>query len=134
MKNTLTKLIALTLVAITLFAIALPAGAESRNAQIEYIPTSVTVSGTTVKIEGYFYNGTGYTVSNFTDFVLQLRQDYSLVLEIEFDSLQYFSIAPGGRVNYSFTVTNVRGLNSGYYNCYLNNIYADCSFTYRYRR
>lgn len=132
MKN-IRKLIALALIAVTLFTFAAPALAASRSAQIEYIPTSVTVSGTTVKIEGYFENNTAKTVSSFTDFEMSLRQGASLVLEIEFDSLQYFSIAPGGRCYYNFTVTNVYGLNSGYYNCTLNNIYADCAFTYRYR-
>lgn len=132
MKN-IRKLIALALIAVTLFTFAAPALAASPSAQIDYVATSVSVVGTTVKIKGYFQNNTSKTVSNFTDFDMTLWQGRSKILAVEFDALQYFSLAPGGRINYDFTVTNVYGLNPGYYFCSQHGIYADCAFTYSYR-
>lgn len=135
MKNTMKKLTALTLICITLFALTVPASAATlKDDGFMYVPTTITVSGSTMKVEGYFINYNSFPIGNLDDFTLYIYQDGDFVIEASFGDLQYFKMNGGTRYYYTFTITNVSGLNRGTYNCYACDIEADfdCTYTYWY--
>jgi len=130
--NSKRKLIIIALIAAAILSITLLANAEPSDENLEYIPTKMTVTGTTVKIQGYFVNHNGFPVGDLEDFHLYIYENGELIADAYFGDLGYFEVDANGRYTFNFTIKDVHGRKRGSYNCGLYDITADFECTYSY--
>ena len=97
---------------------------------IRFLPTTITVSTNKVVVEGYFVNlNQDVTVSNFTDFEMNVYLSGDLLVEGSFGTINSFSISPLRTKYQSFTFNGAHDLNNGTYTCN-DNFYTafSCNF------
>ena len=128
MKNTIRRLTALILICLSLFG----ASAASAAGTITYIPVTLIVEKNCVTVEGMFRNTMDYSVSNFTDFELDLYEGRSKITSAEFGALNPFTVPAHGIYRCTLVITGRHDLPLGEYDCNAYDISADFSCTYRY--
>ncbi len=127
------RTVAILIVLVSLLTSSVALGASySPGDLIKFIPTRLTVTNNSIKVEGYFVNmNSGMKVRNFYQYKMKLYHNGTLLASGDFGTLSKFTVPAMGVRSHSFIFNGRNSLKNGTIICDDNYycVITKCRFT-----